>query len=251
MHKTDKPACLLIHGFTSSPREMNSLGDFLRSKGFTVQVPTLPGHDSQPAALFETKSEDWLRAVESTYRELAATTSRVFVIGESMGAALALHVAANHPVLGVVALAPALRLSLWRKVAVHALSPITKWLSKRNGPDVRDKSRAHHLRSYDTYPTVSVKELLKTMRFVRNELPRVTAPLLIMHGRHDQTMSAINVDILRQGVRSAEIKTVFLENSSHILTLDFDQREVFDTVLTFLQRHSKRRKRVAKQKKER
>jgi len=217
---------------------MDNLGDFLASKGYDVSVPTLPGHDSQPAALFKTKSGDWLRAVERAYQELAATGSLIIAIGESMGAALALHVAANFPVQGVVALAPALRLSLWRKVAVHTLSSIIKWQTKRDGPDVRDKTLVHKLRSYDSFPTASVKELLKTMRYVRDELHLVTAPLLIMHGKHDQTMSAINVDVLRREVGSTQINTVFLENSSHILTLDFDHKEVFETVLNFIRDHS-------------
>jgi carboxylesterase len=193
-------------------------------------------------ALMKTTCEDWLAAAEQAYRELAATASTLFVIGESMGAALALHVAANHPVQGVVALAPALRLSLWRKVAVHTLSSIIRWQTKRDGPDLRDKSNAHHLRSYDSFPTASVKELLRTMRHVRDELHRVTAPLLIMHGKHDQTMSAINVDVLRKEVGSTEIKTVFLENSSHILTLDYDHKEVFETVLSFIKEHSRETK---------
>jgi carboxylesterase len=217
---------------------MNNLGDFLRSKGCVVRVPTLPGHDTQPSELFNIKSSDWLRAVEQAYQELAIESSSQFVIGESMGAALALHVAANFPVSGVVALAPALRLSLWRKVAVHTLSAIIPWQKKRNGPDVRDKTFVDQLRSYDSFPTASVKELLKTMRFVRDELHRVTAPLLIMHGKHDRTMSLINVEVLRREVGSKKIKTVFLENSSHILTLDYDHREVFETVFSFIDEYS-------------
>jgi carboxylesterase len=242
MLKIDKPACLLIHGFTSSPREMNNLGDFLRSKGHAVRVPTLPGHDTQPSELFKIKSGDWLHAVEQAYQELATAGSPIVVIGESMGAALALHVAANFPVSGVVALAPALRLSLWRKVAVHTLSSIIRWQTKRKGPDVRDKSLVHQLQSYDSFPTASVKELLKTMRHVRDELHRVTAPLLIMHGKHDQTMSKTNVEVLCREVGSKEIKTVFLENSSHILTLDYDHKEVFETVLSFIEERSRETK---------
>lgn len=221
---------------------MNNLGDFLRSKGCVVRLPTLPGHDSQPAALFETKSKDWLRAVERAYQDSAAEGCPIFVIGESMGAALALHVAANFPVKGIVALAPALRLSLWKKVAVHIFSSIVPWQTKRKGPDVRDKTFVEQLRSYDSFPTASVKELLKTMRYVRDELHHVTAPLLIMHGKHDQTMSAINVDVLCKEVGSKEIKTVFLENSSHILTLDYDHKEVFETVFNFIDEHTRETK---------
>lgn len=215
-----------------------------------MRIPTLPGHDRKPAALFDTSSEEWFQAVEQEYQALADLASRVFVIGQSMGAALALHVAAHFRVQGVVTLSPALRLSLWRKIAVHMLSRVIKWQTKRNGPDVRDKSAAGLLRSYDSFPTASVKELLRTMNIVRGELSRVTAPILILQGRYDQTMSALNVDILRAGVGSTEIQTVFLENSSHILTLDYDRKEVFEIVLNFIQDHSKNAKSVAKEEKE-
>ena len=37
-------ACLLLHGFTSSPYEMRLLGEYLGREGYTVSIPLLPGH---------------------------------------------------------------------------------------------------------------------------------------------------------------------------------------------------------------
>lgn len=237
MQRAEQPTCLLIHGFTSSPREMKNLGDYLRSNGCVVSIPTLPGHDSRPEALLGVRSEEWLRAIEHAYQEAASTSSQIFAIGQSMGAALALHLAANYPLHGVIALATALRLPVWQKLSVYVFSPFIKWKCKSGGPDVRDKAAGDRLQNYGRYPAASLKELLRTMRQVRKELPKVTAPLLILHGRHDQTMSLANVDIVRKNVRSQEIKMEILENSSHILTVDFDHQRVFATVLSFVRRH--------------
>jgi carboxylesterase len=155
-----------------------------------------------------------------------------------MGAALALHLAANFSLQGVIALAPALRLPLCQQAAVYALSPFMRWKSKPDGPDVRDKTVVSRLQSYERYPTASVKELLHTMRRVREELPKVTAPLLILHGRHDRTMPYANVALLRKRVRSQEISVEFFENSGHLLSVDFDHQAVFAAVLNFVRRHS-------------
>ena len=36
--------CLLIHGFTGTPKEMRPLGDFLADKGYSVLGIRLSGH---------------------------------------------------------------------------------------------------------------------------------------------------------------------------------------------------------------
>jgi len=232
-----EPACLLIHGFTSSPKEMENLGEFLQGNGYEVRIPLLPGHNSKPEALMEVRHRDWIETIEQAYHETAVISDHLFVIGQSLGAALALHLAANFRIAGVVVLATALRLPLWRTAAVFTLSPLIRWRSKPNGPDVMDKSAFHRLNSYNTYPTASVKELIRTMRTVRRELHKVEAPLLVMHGRHDRTMSFKNVEMLRRKVRSREIEIKILENSSHVLTVDYDHEEICAAILSFIRRH--------------
>ena len=51
--------CLLIHGFSGSPRELLGLRHYLESAGVTVSLPTLPGHDTSPADMFNYTWQDW------------------------------------------------------------------------------------------------------------------------------------------------------------------------------------------------
>lgn len=230
-------ACLLIHGFTGSPSEMEDLGRYLAARGCVVRLPVLPGHGSTPEALLAVRAQDWLFTVEREYRLMAGNSHPVFAIGLSMGAALALHLAANFPLAGVVALAPAMYLPLWQRAAAYALHRVVRWRRKADGPDVHDQSARHRLASYDRYPTAAVLELVRTMQVARTELPRVTVPLLIMHGRLDRTTSFKNVEILRRGVRSSEIQTATLDHSAHVVTVDRDQEKVFTAVWDFVRRH--------------
>lgn len=217
---------------------MEDLGHFLTTQGCLVRIPVLPGHDSKPEALVNVSYLDWFWAIEHEYREMVTKSQRFFAVGQSMGAALALHLAAHFRLDGVVALAPALSLPVWQQIGAFTLSPVLKWKSKTTGEDVNDVAARTRLQSYQSYPTASIKELIRTMHRVRKELPKIEAPLLIMHGRHDQTMSLKNVEILRHGVRSREIQIEILENSSHVITVDYDHEKVFAIVWNFVRRHS-------------
>ncbi len=55
---------LLVHGFTGSPASMRPWGEFLHSKGYTVRVPLLPGHGTQPEDLNKVKWQEWPAKVE-------------------------------------------------------------------------------------------------------------------------------------------------------------------------------------------
>src|SRR5438270_13533902 len=89
-------ACLLIHGFTGSPWDMRPLGDALAARGYRVKGVRLPGHGGEPEAMAGVSARDWEEACETALDSLASTP-RVFVAGLSMGALLALLLAARRP----------------------------------------------------------------------------------------------------------------------------------------------------------
>ncbi len=87
-------SCLLIHGLTSTPNEMRWLGQHLRQQGFTVCEPRLAGHGTTPSDLARVTWREWYADVLAGYRMLRRECGRVFVMGRSMGGALALLLAA-------------------------------------------------------------------------------------------------------------------------------------------------------------
>ena len=102
---------LLIHGYTATTAEVRPLAGILHQQGYTVAGPLLPGHNTRPEDANRYRWRDWVRAVEESYRQLAAHCQRVIIGGESMGALLALYLASEHPeVAAILAYAPALKL---------------------------------------------------------------------------------------------------------------------------------------------
>ena len=59
-----KTGCLLLHGFTGTPKEMRMLGDSLAESGYTVLAPRHFGHAINPEAMGRARWQDWLASVE-------------------------------------------------------------------------------------------------------------------------------------------------------------------------------------------
>jgi carboxylesterase len=124
---------LLIHGLTGTPAEMLLLGKRLHSAGFTVHAVQLAGHCGDEADLLATGWRDWYASVERAAIELRAQVDHLFVAGLSMGALLALLLAARRPELvdGVGVLGATFRYDGWNMPAIARLSfllPLVKRL---------------------------------------------------------------------------------------------------------------------------
>ena len=102
---------LLSHGFTGSPASMKPWAEYLAAQGYAVSVPRLPGHGTTWQEMNKTTWADWYGEVERAFEALANRVDTVVVCGLSMGGALALRLAADHPdrVAGLVLVNPAVR----------------------------------------------------------------------------------------------------------------------------------------------
>lgn len=232
-------ACLLLHGFTGNPAEMDGLANFLRHQGCTVNVPTLPGHATQPDDLRDIPYQEWIDTSEKALRELKQQHAVIFVVGQSMGGTLALHLAANHHFNGVVTLAAALRLPLHLELASYVFAPFVPIRYKPNGSDVRDLSGKALLQNYDRYPMSAVRQLMRMLRKVRNELAAVTMPLLAIHAREDHVVPFDNLALLMSLVKSAIAEQMVVENSYHVLTVDHDRDMIFARIWEFIMQHTR------------
>ena len=81
---SSKPACLLIHGFTGTPKEMRWMGEFLNRQGYTCLAVRLTGHATDPEDMIRSRWTDWAASVEDGYALLRGLTDNIFLIGLSM-----------------------------------------------------------------------------------------------------------------------------------------------------------------------
>jgi carboxylesterase len=68
---------LLIHGFTATTAEVRLLADAFKKQGLTVSAPLLPGHGTSPQDMNRQHYTDWIACVESAYKKLRETCSKV------------------------------------------------------------------------------------------------------------------------------------------------------------------------------
>jgi carboxylesterase len=234
---TGRVGALLIHGFTGSPQGLKGLGEYLAERGLAVVGIRLPGHGTTWQDLNRYRYRHWVEAVDAGYERLAAS-ERIFLIGLSFGAALALDFCARHAdgVAGVVTLAGFLRTRDPRRFLAPVISRVTRSLPGV-GNDIADPAGREI--AYERFPTAAAASMLTFLRRARRGLHRVRQPILVMHGRTDHTVAPDNAELIFNSVASTDKQLVWCERSYHVITLDYDREEVLKRTYEFIKERSR------------
>ncbi|MDX2308538.1 MAG: alpha/beta fold hydrolase [Hyphomicrobium sp.] len=246
---------LLVHGLCGSPTEMRFVANGLARAGYTVVCPQLAGHCNGDVALEESRWQDWLDSAERALVELSARCDRVIVGGLSTGAVLGLMLAQRHP----------------EKVAALALYSPTLWLNGRHIPwyarafqIVRWRWLARLIR-FDAPLDFGIKderlrELIKRtlagpgapevpfrtpgiaalerqllVRAAVPDVPRIKAPVLILHPREDDYAHLSNAAYLQEKL-GGRVELVVLDDSYHLVTIDRQRSVVLERTADFIGR---------------
>jgi len=229
-------ACLLVHGFTGAPKEMRWMGEYLSSQGHTVLGVRLAGHATQPADIVRTRWQDWLTSVEDGYHLLQGNCERVFVCGLSMGGILSLLFASRFPVAGVIAMSTPYALpDDWRLRFIKLFQRLIPRVPK-GPPDWRNPEAARDHVDYPDYPTRSILELRNLLVEMRHALPEVSAPVLLVHSRQDESVPPQNVQQLYDCLGTTDKQILWVENSGHVITREPERQRVFEGAEAFIQR---------------
>jgi carboxylesterase len=236
-----KPACLLIHGFTGTPKEMRWMGDYLNQQSYTCLGVRLAGHATQPEHMIASRWTDWTVSVEDAYALLRGISENIFLIGLSMGGVLALLISTQLKVKGVVAISTPFKLPDDPRLAyVEWLSKIITYAPKPNeGPGAGwfDQEAAKDHVSYPQNPVRSIGELNKLLGEMRSALPQINVPALLIHSKDDRYVLPQNIEQLEAALVNASDKTtLFVTGSGHVVTRDAARQQVFQAAAEFIQR---------------
>lgn len=231
--------CLLIHGFTGTPFEMRQMGEHLADQGYTVLGPRLFGHATDMRDMIRARWGDWVTSAVDGYHLLRGACSQVIIIGLSMGGALSLYLGARFPVAGVVVMSTP---HTTPHPLLKILSPIVPLISlvwryvPKGPPDFRDQEAAEDHLEYEAFPLRPTAELKYLLFEMRQGLPRITAPVLLMHSRGDESVKAEHAHAIHKDLTSSEVELLWFENSGHVLTRDADREAVFAAAADFVRR---------------
>jgi len=238
---SSKPACLLVHGFTSSPKEMRLLGEYLYEQGYTCLCMRNTGHGTQPEDMIRSRYTDWKATVEDGYQLLRGVTENIFLVGLSMGGALSLLMSTKLNVFGVVALSTPYQLSEDSRLKYAGLiSRFIPFIPKGKdapGSGWFDKEAWREHVAYPQNPVRSVGELNLLLAEMRGVLGDITAPVLLIHSRDDKYVLPESMEhIYAELVKTSDKTKFYITGSGHVVTRDAARRQVFELTLEFLQR---------------
>ena len=241
----DRTGFLLIHGLGGTPTEMRLVARALHRGGHTVHCPQLAGHCAGEAELLATGWRDWTQSVVDELEHMRGICDTVIVGGLSMGAVLAMHVAAVRPdaVDGLALYAPTLWYDGW---SIPRYAFLLKWLintpaGRRYSFVEREPYGVKDLRTRSLItaaitrgdsaeagllgtPSGALKQMWELIGQTRREMQKINCPALLVHAREDDVASLSNAFYIQRRLGGL-VDAVILDDSYHLVTID-QQREI-------------------------
>jgi carboxylesterase len=226
---------LLVQGFTGSPASMVPWGRALAEHGLGVSVPRLPGHGTTWQECNRTRWSDWYGEVERAFEKLRADCDQVVVGGLSMGGSLALQLAADRgrEVAGLVLVNPAVNTERKDVLALPVLKHVVGGFPGIAN-DIKKEGVDEH--GYSKTPLKAAHSMMTAWKTVREDLPKVTQPLLMFLSDEDHVVDPSSARIIRGAVSSRDLSEHVLVNSYHVATLDNDAPVIFEESAQFIRR---------------
>jgi carboxylesterase len=225
--------CLLIHGFTGTTSSMKMMGEYFAERGLTVLAPRLPGHGTNVKDMGLWSCGDWKGEVERALAELKDICSTVFVSGLSMGGTLTLYLAERFPE-GIAGIMPISAPVFLKNPALKLVGILKHVITAFPGPGGDIKDPGVEEVAYDKLNVRAAHEMVKLMRDVRENLHRVSAPVRIFQAGEDHVVPPENAPFIYDRIGSKEKEIVWLDNSYHVATLDFDKEKIFEASYGFI-----------------
>ena len=237
-HPVNRFSIVLLHGAGGS--HLSWPPEIRRMVGYDIYAVDLPGHGKsdthgeQTILAYADQVLAWMQALN---------LYRFFLVGHSMGGAIALSIAANSPTrvagLGLIGIGTPLEVptDILENLSNPAMVPSAlneiKALSFSPDPNPR-LVHLFNKRLAETRTSVLRGDFLACARFnLANTFAFIKTPVLVIAGAQDQMVPLRYVQLLTKKIENAEL--VVIPDAGHMLMLEKPD-EVAASLKTFLER---------------
>ena len=207
---------LCLHGLGGTGATMWPIVAACIDAEYTTLAPTLPGHGTDPADLVGVTWADWVDAARSWDADV--------VVGQSMGACLALQLCAERRCSAAVCINPpapdpdALEGLEWRK------SRGQSWI------EVAPSTVGEF--AYERLPIEAL--ITMTAGVASIDLAAIDVPVLLVTSIDDDVVDPASSDVIAAALK-CEVHRLRLRNSGHVATLDTERHLLQRATVEFVE----------------
>lgn len=226
MTNNKKVACLIIHGFCGSQREIKPLAAALTAKGYKVITPALKGHTGRRKDLIGVTCEEWLESARKGLEKLQESCPEIVIIGFSMGGLLALNLANEYKPAGLVTINTPIYIWALRQIAANL------W------EDFRSKTFRHieyYVNSARRAPLKARWQFLLLLWKTKALISKLdVSKALVLQVKDDSTVKAKSADFIYQKLKSSGKNLKYYQQGGHLVLLSQSAPQVINDVEKFL-----------------
>lgn len=223
---SNKPKCLIIHGFGGGIHEIEPIAKHLIDLDYDVVCPTLKGHSTTKKDMREAIYADWIESAECEFLRMKESGDEVLLIGFSMGGLIAFNLASKYNTKAIVTINTPI--FYWNLAQV--IHNLVDDIKNRNIVNIK-----RYLQAKQNSPISSMRQFLFLLNQTKSKLEEVKCPLLIIQAKDDDTSRRKSVDYIYNHVSSAKKNIKYYNEGGHQILQSSVSEQVFSCVDDFIQ----------------
>lgn len=241
----DSNTCVItIHGFSSTPKEVEQLAKFLNTKDLNVYAPRLAGHGTIPEDLKNTLWQDWYKSVSRAITIASLQYEKVYVLGFSTGGLLALLSTKKCFVefQGIICINAALHLN---DIRIKTLLPaLSFWndIVKAFNEDEYAKEYVENIAenpeiNYDKFYIDAIEQLNILMHKTQKNLEKIKSPILIIQSKDDPVVNPSSAYEIYEKIQSENKTIKIIDSSKHVIIKGKKTKELYNLIYKFINKN--------------
>jgi len=229
-----------IHGFSSSPKEVEKLAIYLNEHSLNVYAPRLKGHGTVPEDLKNITYKDWYDSVSRAITIATLEYKKIYLLGFSTGGLLALLSAKkkDRGFDGLICINAALNLN---DIRVKALIPaVSFWNDLVNAFDANEYAKEYINNiaenpdiNYDKHYIDSISQLSDLMEKTKKNLKHIKTPTYIIQSSDDPVVNPSSAYEIYDTIENNNKKIEIIESKSHVIITQ-NNPNLFENIKNFI-----------------
>ncbi|GAB2544560.1 alpha/beta hydrolase [Gracilibacillus alcaliphilus] len=233
MFKGGERAVLLLHGFTGHSADMRMLGRFLNSKGYTCYAPIYRGHGKTPEDLLDVSADQWWHDVDQAYQYLREQGyQKIAIAGLSLGGVLALYLACNNPVVGVVTMCAPMFFDNEEQLTI-GFRQFAKDYKELEGKD--KETIDQEIEQLVINSKALFKQIESSITKVKENVGMLYAPTMVIQAEQDEMINPESANYIYDHVETDQKEIKWYKHAGHAITFSKEKDQLHEDVAAFLE----------------